>query len=201
MRNGVLIFLALCFQNLSGQFLVKLPFGREWGEAPAEMLQWAGKVDLDVFVELPAKRPEVQIFTFKQTGGGIPNHPAHSIEARFFRDRLYELTVNFEYEDETPKEVRKRFYDVKRDLEKKMGEFRLNGRSQSVDDNFLTREESFHFEPSPKVFLLMAYSSVEDRLRKKGEGRYSVIYHNGTLGEQSPKEAVPTQPGVLPDKE
>lgn len=193
MRAVLFVFLTFAFQTLSGQALIKLPFGRQWSEAPSELLQWAGKVNLDVFVELPANRPAVQIFTFMQTGGGIPNHAAHSIEARFYKDRLYELTVNFEYPDETPDQVRERFHRVKDDLEKKLGAFRLNGRSQSVDDNFLSREESFHFEPVPRVFLLMAYTSVEDRLRKKGEGRYSVIYHNGPIG--------PPPVGVLPAKE
>ena len=146
------------------------------------MLQWAGKAKLDVSVELPAEKPDEQIFRFKLPGGGIPNHPADSIEARFYQDRLYELTVHFEYPKETPDEVRLRFHRLKADLEKKMGAFRRNGRAQAVDDNFLIREESYHFEPSPKVFLLMAYSSVQDNLRKKGEGRYSVIYHNGQEG-------------------
>ena len=193
MRTFAFVYLAFVFQSLSGQVLVKLPFGRQWGEAPAGLLQWAGKVNLDVFVELPAARPSVQIYTFKQSGGGIPGHPAHSIEARFHEDRLYELTVNFEFPGETPDEVRQKFHAMKTNLEKKMGAFRQNGRAQNVEDNFLLREESFHFEPAPKVFLLMAYSSMEDLLRKKGEGRYSVIYHNGTLG--------PPPVGVLPAKE
>jgi hypothetical protein len=152
-------------------------------------------VELDVFVKLPADEPNIQIFTFQQKGGGIPGETgeaAHSIEARFNQDRLYELTVNFEFAEESPDEIRERFHKLKRKLEKEMGKFRLNGRSQSVDDNFLTREESFHYEPAPKVFLLLAYSSVEDRLRKRGEGRYSVIYHNGRLGP-SAKEAPPAE--------
>lgn len=182
MRTILFVFFAFLVHTLNGQNLVKLPFGRKWGEEPTGLLQWAGKVNLDVLVELPADSPALQIFTFMQPGGGIPNHPAHSIEARYFEDKLYELTVNFEYPGETPQQVRKRFHRIKKDLEAKMGQFRLNGRSQSVDDSFLTREESFHFEPKAKVFLLMAYSSVEDRLREKGEGRYSVIYHNGVVG-------------------
>lgn len=183
------LFTLVHVQTLSGQVaeraLLKPPFGRQWGEAPSGLLQWAGKVELDVFVELPASEPDLQIFTFQQKGGGIPGktgEAAHSIEARFYQDRLYELTVNFEFPVETPDEVRERFLKLKRKLEKELGKFRLNGNSQSVEDNFLTREVAFHYEPSPKVFLLLAYSSLEDRLRGKGEGRYSAIYHNGQIG-------------------
>lgn len=184
--------------SLCGQVLLKPPFGRQWGEEPSSMLQWAGKVQLDVFVELPAHRPNIQIFTFQLPGGGIPGDKAHSIEARFYKDRLFELTVNFEFAGETPDQVRRRFHKLKEELEKGLGEFRLNGRAQNSDDNFLTREESFHYEPAPKVFLLMAYSSVEDLLRMKGEGRYSVIYHNGKIGpsakgSQAVKNAAPAE--------
>lgn len=190
MRLVFTLVMGLGFQSLVGEVMLKPPFQREWGEAPTALLQWAGKVELDVTVELPAAEPDLQIFTFQQEGGGIPGEKwkaAKSIEARYFRDQLYELTVNFEFPGKTPEEVRKRFYDVKRDLEKNRGKFRLNGRSQSVEDDFLTRKESFHYEPAAGVFLLMAYSSVEDRLRQKGEGRYSVVYHNGRLGPSGKK--------------
>lgn len=184
----------LTIHNLCGQVLLKPPFGRQWGEKPAGLLQWAGKVQLDVFVELPADEPLLQVFTFQQKGGGIPGDTgAHSVEARFYKDRLYELTINFEFADKTADEVRTHFHERKRKLEKDLGKFRLNGRAQNADDSFLTREESFHYEPVPKVFLLMAYSSVTDLLRKKGEGRYSIIYHNGRVG--------PLAKAVLPANE
>lgn len=199
MRRLILLCIVICFQSVSGQSLLKLPFGRAWGEDPSGLLQWAEKVKLSVILELPADRPSLQIFTFQQPGGGIPWDRApdrgkvHSIEARFHEDRLYELTINFEYPGESPDEVRSRFHRLKGKLEAQMGAFRLNGRAQNVADSFLTREESFHYEPAPRVFLLMAYSSVEDKLRDKGEGRYAVIYHNGPFG--------PPSVGVLPIKE
>lgn len=183
MRRLFTLVLLLSFHSLWGQVLLKPPLGRQWGEAPAELLQWAGKARLDVFVELPAAEPDLQIFTFQEKGGGIPGGSgAHSIEARFYKNRLYELTVNFEFADKDADQVRAHFHARKEKFEKEMGEFRLNGRAQSADNSFLTREESFHYEPVPKVFLLMAYSSVQDLLRKEGEGRYSVIYHNGREG-------------------
>ena len=187
----LLMTLASTVLTLSGQALLKLPFGREWGEAPTGLLQWAGKVELDVFVELPAEDPDLQVFLFKKKGGGIPALDAHSVEARFHKDRLYELTINYEFAGEAPDEVRRRFHKMKKALEEGRGEFRLNGRAQSSDDSFLTREESFHYETAPGVFLLMAYSSVEDLLRKTGEGRFSVIYHNGTVGPNTGKGVAP----------
>ena len=191
MRALLTLVIVLTASTLCGQPLLKLPFGREWGEVPTGLLQWAGKVNLDVFVELPADSPDLQVFRFQEKGGGIPNLEAYSVEGRFHKDRLYELTINYEFPGETPDEVRARFHKMKRGLEKGLGEFRLNGRAQNADDNFLTREESFHYETAPGVFLLMAYSSVDDLLRKKGEARFSVIYHNGTVGPAAGQGVAP----------
>ena len=191
MRALLTLVILMTVATASGQALLKLPFGRQWGEKPAGLLQWAGKVELDVFVELPSASPDLQVFTFKEKGGGIPNMEAFSFEARFHQDRLYELTINYEFPGETPDEVRDRFHVMKRKLEQGRGAFRLNGRAKNVDDNFLTREESFHYETARGVFLLMAYSSVEDLLRKKGEARFSVIYHNGTVGPAAGKGVAP----------
>ena len=177
--------------SLFGQ--VTPTFGRTWGEAPSGLLEWAGKHKLDVTVALPGNSPSVQIFTFKQPGGGLPGHPASAIEARFFQDRLYELTVFYEYPSKTPDEVRVVFHEMKGHLAKSRGEFKLNGRSQNVSDGYLTREESFHHEPTRGSFLLMAYTSVEDTLRESGEARFSIIYHESKFG--------PPAVGVLPDKE
>ena len=191
MRTLLTLVILLTVSTLGGQPLLKLPFGREWGEEPAGLLQWAGKVKLDVFVELPADAPDLQVFRFQEKGGGIPGLEAYSVEARFHRDRLYELTINYEFPRETPDEVRERFHKMKRGLEKGRGEFRLNGRAQNSDDNYLTREESFHYETARGVFLLIAYSSVEDLLRKQGEARFSVIYHNGTVGPAAGQGVAP----------
>lgn len=169
------------------------PFGRKWGEDPSGLLSWAGKHSLDVRVELPGDSPDLQFFRFQQPGGGLPGHPAETIEVRFFQNRLYELTVFYEYPDKTPDEVRKVFHGMKDHLVKKWGGLKPNGRAKSVSDGYLIRNESFHYEPAAGVFLLMAYSSMEDTLRKKGEGRFSLIYHNGGLG--------PPAVGVLPKKE
>ena len=201
MRMLLTLVILLTASTSSGQPLLKLPFGREWGEAPSGLLQWAGKVKLDVFVELPADSPDLQVFRFQERGGGIPNLEAFSVEARFQKDRLFELTINYEFPGETPNEVRERFHKMKKGLEQGRGEFRLNGRAQNADDSFLTREESFHYETAPGVFLLMAYSSVEDLLRKKGEARFSVIYHNGRVGPGAGKGVAPpaeANQGLLP---
>ncbi len=191
MRTLATLIFCLSLQYLGGEVLLRPPLGRQWGEAPSGLLEWAGKVGLDVIVELPADEPDLQIFTFQESGGGIPGEKwktAKAIEARFFQDRLFELTIHFEFPGMAPDKVRQSFHRVKQEREKKLGQFRLNGRSQSVDDQFLTREEAFHYEPAPNVFLMMAYTSVEDQLRKTGEGRYSVVYHNGRVGPASRKE-------------
>jgi hypothetical protein len=99
---------------------------------------------------------------------------------------LYELTVFYEYPEKSPDEVRRVYYEMKEHLTKKLGDFKLNGRGQRVDDGFLKREESFHYESAPGVFLMMVYSSLEDTLRKDGKGRFSLIYHNSKFGP--PKE-------------
>lgn len=141
---------------------------------------------------MPGKQRGLQIFTFQQEGGGLPGHPARAIEARYYRGQLYELTVSYDFPGKTAEEVRRDFASMKSRLEKKFGKFKLNGRDRVVEDGFVTREESFHFEPAPRVFLLMAYTDVEDSLRKRLEAQYSLVYHNGNVG--------PPVEGVLPGK-
>lgn len=193
MRLFTLLLSCWLFQSASLLAQLAPPFGREWGEDPSGLLNWAGKHSLDVTVDLPGDSPDLQFFRFQQPGGGLPGHPAESIEARFYRNELYELTVFYEYPSKTPDEVRKVFHGMKDHFVKKWGEFKLNGRATNASDGYLVREESYHYEPAAGVFLLMAYSSMEDTLRKKGEARFSVIYHNGAQG--------PPAMGVLPQME
>lgn len=180
-----LLLLCLCvgiLPSLYGQNTLAPPFGRQWGEGSSEFLQWAGKEQLDVTVALPAASPTLQIYTFRKGKGDIPGASATAIEARFHKDRLFEVTIFREFGGKSSDEVRHIFYDVKKELTRKLGEFELNGRGKRVDDSFLTREESFHFESAPGVFLLMVYSSLDDTLRGQGAGRFSLIYHNSGFG-------------------
>lgn len=167
------------------------PFGRQWGEGSSELLQWAGKEQLDVTVVLPAESPTLQIYTFRKKGGDIPGVSASAIEARFHKDRLFEMTVLREFSDKTSDEVRHIYYDVKKKLSSQLGEFELNGRGKRVSDGFLTREESFHFESGPGVFLLMVYSSLDDTLRESGQARFSLIYHNGGFAPEGGARTLP----------
>ncbi|MDP0490912.1 MAG: hypothetical protein Q7Q71_07685 [Verrucomicrobiota bacterium JB023] len=178
---------------LPGQALLAPPFGRQWGESPTGLLQWADGQSLDVVVEMPGKQRGLQVFTFQREGGGLPGHTAESLEARYFQGRLYEITIFYNYPGLKAETVREEFFKMKEVLTTRHGDFRLNGKSDQTNDDFLTLREAYHFEPSPGVFLMMVYTDVTDLLRKQTEARFSLIYHNGNVA--------PKATGVLPGKE
>ena len=185
MRLFLAIFSWLVMSSLHvvmAEELLKAPFGREWGEAPTALLEWAGKEKMDVIVELPAENPDLEIFRLQLPEGGLPGHSANAIEARFFRGRLFEVTVNYLFKDKKADEVRRAFYNTKKSMEDKLGKFSLNGRAENLDQGFLMQDESFHFEADEGLFFLMTFNSVQDTLRKAEQARFSLVYHNGSIG-------------------
>lgn len=168
--------------TVMGQALLAPPFGRKWAESPTGLLKWAERHSLDVTVEMPGKRRGLQIFNFAQEGGGLPGHEADSIEARFYQGQLYEITVNYEFPGSKAEEVHAKFESLRKYLDSKYGKLALNRKDRVNRDGFVFTEASYHHEPSPQVFLLIAYSGVEDTLRKSTKARFSLVYHNGNVG-------------------
>lgn len=69
------------------------------------------------------------------------------------------------------------------------GALKPNQQRRVVEDQFVTRTQSFHREPIRGVFLLIAWTEVEDLLRKSREARFSLIYRNDNFKEELRKKA------------
>ncbi len=71
-----------------------------------------------------------------------------------------------------------RFEALKRQTIKEYGKLKTNKQERNVHDQFVTRKESYHREPVKGLFLLLAYTEVEDLLRSSKSSRFSLIYRN-----------------------
>lgn len=100
------------------------------------------------------------------------------MEARFLGGRLYELTVDYADPNASLDEMEARFETIKRQTTKEYGKLSVNQQKRTVRDKFVTRTESYHREPVRGLFLLLAYTEVEDLLRSSKSSRFSLIYRN-----------------------
>jgi hypothetical protein len=64
------------------------------------------------------------------------------------------------------------------------GPLLTNQQQRTVDDQFVTRTQSFHREPVKGLFLLLAFTEVEDLPRKTKVARFSMIYRNDNYRNQ-----------------
>ncbi len=106
---------------------------------------------------------------------------AAAIEARFFRGRLYELTVDYSDPDAPANVMEGRFEEMKRQLSLQYGRLQPNQQQRLVEDQFTTRTQAYHREAVKGLFLLLAATEVEDLLRKTREFKFSVVYRNENL--------------------
>jgi hypothetical protein len=85
-----------------------------------------------------------------------------------------------------------RFEELRKQLTREHGTLLPNRQQRTVEDQFATRTQSFHREPVKGLFLLLAYTEVEDLLRKSKDARFSLIYRNDNFRNELEKE--PDQP-------
>ena len=55
---------------------------------------------------------------------------------------------------------------------------------RSVEVQIVTRTQSFHREPVKGLFLLLAFTEVEDLPRKSKDARFSLIYRNDNFRKE-----------------
>ena len=166
---------------LAGQAVLEPPFGLKWGDSPEPLLEWADRHKLDIRIDLPAKTPATRVFRIERDGAALPDSPARAVEARFHDGRLIEVTVHYGMPAEKAETVEANFNRLKRELGKEHGNFSANQQERTVEDNFSTRTLSFHREPVRGLFLLLAFTEVEDLLRKSRRATFSAIYRNDNL--------------------
>ncbi|MDB6077755.1 MAG: hypothetical protein JWO82_1502 [Akkermansiaceae bacterium] len=111
----------------------------------------------------------------------MPGTPARAVEGRFLAGRLFEVAVHYGDDGTGADGVEDRFNKLKRELTGEYGELTADRQDRSTQDQFATRTLSFHREPVQGLFMLLAYTEIEDLLRKKREATFSLLYRNDNL--------------------
>lgn len=161
-----------------GQGVLEPPFGLHWGDSPEKLITWASRHSLDVNISLPGDQPAMRILKIEPKKGLLPDSQAAAVEGRFLSGKLYELTVHYLDPAASADLMEARFEALKKQVVQEHGALLPNQQQRSVEDQFVTRTQSFHREPVKGLFLLLAFTEVEDLLRKSKVARFSLIYRN-----------------------
>jgi hypothetical protein len=189
------LILALAWQaflsapGIHAQGIIEPPFGLRWGDSPEKLISWSTKHSLDLNIFIPGDQPGLRILRIQPKKGFLPDSPAAAVEGKFLNGGLFEVTVH--YTDPTVSEqiMEERFDKLRKQITLEQGPLLANQQRKLVEDQFVTRTQSFHREPVRGVFLLIAWTEVEDLLRKTKEARFSLIYRNDNFRDELAKKA------------
>jgi hypothetical protein len=163
------------------QAIVEPPFGLRWGDSPQKLIDWAARHSLDVNLSLPGDQPALRVMRIQPRKGLLPETQAGAVEGRFMSGKLFEVTVHYFDAEASAEVMTDRFETLKKQITVDQGKLVTNQQQRAVEDQFVTRTQSFHREPVKGLFILLAFTEVEDLLRKKREARFSLIYRNDNL--------------------
>ncbi|WAC21613.1 hypothetical protein OVA24_09475 [Luteolibacter sp. SL250] len=180
----ILIFLLCAARTAVGQAILEPPFGLQWGDSPQKLIDWAGRHSLDVNLFLPGDQPALRVLKIQPRKGFLPDTRAASVEGRFLGGKLYELTVHYSDPEASSQIMEGRFEELRKQITAEQGKLTNNLQQRTVSDQFATKTQSFHREPVKGLFILLAFTEVEDLLRKKRESKFSLIYRNDNLREE-----------------
>jgi hypothetical protein len=166
------------------QAILNPPFGLRWGDSPEKLIAWASRHSLDLTISLPGDQPGLRVLKIQPRKGLLPETKAGAVEGRFLGGKLYELTVHYFDAAATADLIEARFEELRKQVTREHGALLANQQQRSVADQFVTRTQSFHREPVKGLFLLLAYTEVEDLLRKSKDARFSLIYRNDNFRKE-----------------
>ena len=172
------VALLLAMGHARAQAILKPPFGLHWGDSPEKLITWASRQALDVALSLPGDQPALRILKIEPRRGFLPESKAGAVECRFLDGKLYELTVHYFDREASADLMESRFNELRKQLALEHGPLIANRQQRLVEDQFVTRTQAFHREPVKGLFLLLAFTEVEDLLRKTRDARFSLIYRN-----------------------
>jgi hypothetical protein len=175
---GGAVVLWLTVGQALGQAILEPPFGLKWGDSPEKLITWATKHSLDVNISLPGDQPAMRVLKIQPRKGFLPETQAGAVEGRFLGGKLYELTVHYTDAEASAEIMETRFEALRKQVSHEHGTLLANQQRRAVEDQFVTRTQSFHREPVKGLFLLLAFTEVEDLLRKTKDARFSLIYRN-----------------------
>lgn len=170
------------------QAVLEPPFGLRWGDSPEKLIAWAARHTLDVNISLPGDQPAMRILKIQPKKGFLPETQAGAVEGRFLEGKLYELTVHYFDPEASADLMEARFEALRKQVALEHGPLLTNQQQRAVEDQFVTRTQSFHREPVKGLFLLLAFTEVEDLLRKSKDARFSLIYRNDNYRNELLKE-------------
>jgi hypothetical protein len=166
------------------QAILNPPFGLRWGDSPEKLIVWASRHSLDLTISLPGDQPGMRVLKIQPRKGFLPETKAGAVEGRFLGGRLFELTIHYFDADAPAAVMETRFEELRKQVTREHGSLLANQQQRSVEDQFVTRTQSFHREPVKGLFLLLAYTEVEDLLRKSKDARFSLIYRNDNFRKE-----------------
>lgn len=166
------------------QGVIEPPFGLRWGDSPEKLIVWASKHSLDVTISLPGDQPAMRILKIAPRKGFLPDTQAGAVEGRFLGGKLFEITVHYFDSEASADLMEARFEELRKQTTLEHGTLLPNQQQRTVADQFVTRTQSFHREPVKGLFLLLAFTEVEDLLRKSKDARFSLIYRNDNFRKE-----------------
>jgi hypothetical protein len=172
-----------------GQAVLQPPFGLRWGDTPEKLITWASKHSLDLTISLPGDQPAIRVLKVQSRKGFLPESQAAAVEGRFLSGKLFELTVHYADPEASVDLMEARFQALRKQVALEHGPLLANQQRRIVEDQFVTRTQSFHREPVKGLFLLLAMTEVEDLLRKSKESRFSLIYRNDNFKSELLKQS------------
>lgn len=178
------VVLVAAVGQTAAQGVLEPPFGLRWGDSPEKLIVWASRHSLDLTISLPGDQPGLRILKIEPRKGFLPDTKAGAIEGRFLGGRLYELTVHYFDKEASADLMESRFEELKKQVTTEHGVLMANQQQRAVEDQFVTRTQSFHREPVKGLFLLLAFTEVEDLLRKSKDARFSLIYRNDNFRKE-----------------
>jgi hypothetical protein len=180
----MVFLLCLMTAGARAQAILNPPFGLRWGDSPEKLIAWASRHSLDLTISLPGDQPGLRVLKIQPRKGLLPESKAGAVEGRFLGGRLYELTVHYFDAEASADLVEARFEELRKQVTREHGALLANKQQRSVEDQFVTRTQSFHREPVKGLFLLLAFTEVEDLLRKSKDARFSLIYRNDNFRKE-----------------
>lgn len=180
----MVLLLCLMTGGARAQAILNPPFGLRWGDSPEKLIAWASRHSLDLTISLPGDQPGLRVLKIQPRKGLLPESKAGAVEGRFLGGRLYELTVHYFDAEASADLVEARFEELRKQVTREHGALLANKQQRSVEDQFVTRTQSFHREPVKGLFLLLAFTEVEDLLRKSKDARFSLIYRNDNFRKE-----------------
>jgi hypothetical protein len=178
------MLLGLAAGQAAAQAVLTPPFGLRWGDSPEKLIAWASRHSLDLTISLPGDQPGMRVLRIEPRKGFLPDTKAGAVEGRFLGGRLYEITVHYFDKEASANLMEARFEELRKQVTREHGPLLANQQRRTVEDQFVTRTQSFHREPVKGLFLLLAYTEVEDLLRKSKDARFSLIYRNDNFRKE-----------------